>query len=194
MIEHQPTTPQRLAAGLWWFGFLFLVSLGVGAAIRPVQSPRAASQDSGSRVQVSGIKQSSLPPMPVATASAAKSSAAAIPVKPFLLTWDVEPGVTNWTVYSGTARNQWTATNTITTNVLEITDRTKAYGITAMFLGAPSVVAYWPSNRIERLVNEVYEYPGGPKVGEQVWMIYTNTLPGSARKFQRLRQELIGWQ
>jgi hypothetical protein len=166
---------------------------GLGATIRPVQSPKAASQDSGARVQVSGIKQSSLPAVPVAAASAAQSAAAAA-VKPFVLTWDAEPGITNWTVYSGTARNQWTATNTITTNVLEITDRTKAYGITALFLGAPSVVAYWPSNRLGQLWLTGYSADLTQRTNlARLTGTFTNNPPGNMQLWG-VENRTVGWE
>lgn len=137
-------------------------------------------------------KQSAVP-VPAATSSAAKSTAAPA-VKPFVLTWDAEPGVTNWTVYSGPARNQWTATNTIATNVLAITDRTKAYGITAMFLGAPSVVAYWPSNRLGQLWLTSYSADLTQRTNvAQLTKTFTNNPPGNMQLWG-VENRTVGWE
>lgn len=45
--------------------------------------------------------------------------------------------------------------------------------------------------RVERLVVEIYETVGGPKVDEFAWVNYTNTIPGLPQKFLKVRQELI---
>jgi hypothetical protein len=173
-------------AGVW-----LVMGMGnvVVAAVRTkvVRSPRDAAT-------VAAPKQSSMPPMPVATASAAKSTAAAIPVKPFVLTWDAEPGISNWTVYSGPARNQWTATNTIGTNVLAITDKTKAYGITAVFLGAPSVVAYWPSNRLGQLWLTGYSADLTQRTNvARLTGTFTNNPPGNMQLWG-VENRTVGWE
>jgi hypothetical protein len=174
------------AAAVVWFGMGMGTVVVAAAKTKVVRSPRDAAT-------VAAPKQSSLPPMPVATASAAKSTAAA-PVKPFVLTWDVEPGVTNWTVYSGPARNQWTATNMISTNVLAITDKTKAYGITAMLLGAPSVVAYWPSNRLGQLWLTGYTADLTQRTNiARLTGTFTNNPPGNMQLWG-VENRTVGWE
>jgi hypothetical protein len=115
---------------------------GMAANKARVQSPRAAASE-----PVNVQPAVAFPAAPVATASIGRSIA---PPKPLWLRWDAAPGITNWIVYVGAARNKWTNHFKTTTNTIVI-DRTAVYGVASLSGNLQNMIAYWPSNRLGQL-------------------------------------------
>jgi hypothetical protein len=162
------------------------------------------------------VQQMPLPPMPrtarASTGSSSDNVARAVnpptgtpPLNSVTLAWSESPdqSVTGYRVYFGAASQQYT--NSVTVGKVEqavITNLVSgttyyfaataydAAGVESDFSNEAVWLAPYVSNRVERLVLEVYSALDGPLIREHDLGSYTNTPTGS-QMFLRLRQELI---
>ena len=111
--------------------------------------------------------------------------------KPLFLTWDSPADITEWKVYTGPSRDNWTNNLVVATNRIPFAPG-RIYGVTALGYGAESAPAYWPSNRVADLVLVAEDITTGAKL-ETLWMRYTNAPEGKG-KLLRLREDFVRWE
>lgn len=111
----------------------------------------------------------------------------AAPFTQTILTWDVEPGVSNRVAW-GLARNNWTNSVLVSSNVFFVTNGIQ-YAVYAIFDGIESIPALWPSNKIERVWVETSTNLITWS-NEFIW----RTNYGVPQQYLRLKSELIGYE
>lgn len=114
----------------------------------------------------------------------------AITPKIQVLTWDSTTQSNR--VYLGPKVDVWTNSFVVVGNSC-LYQQGISYGVAALQDGMESAIITYPSNRVERLVVEVFESVDGVKIGDYPWVSWTNTTSGDNQKFLKLRQELTGW-
>lgn len=157
---------------------IVILLLLAGCASQPPSAPKPRPQ------AFDGIPQRSV----------AITESALIAPRPLYLTWDAPPDITEWKVYTGANRNNWTTNWIVTTNRVPYVEG-KSYGVSALGYGEESALAYWPSNKVVAFDVEVADNLTGQFVGIFTWMTWTNVPDkGQPSKYLRLKERLVRWE